>query len=97
MLYWNEDTIVKRRLEEVDRGSPYVFPYDTNISQYFCTLAYAQDLAVGEHVALVFRAISVEQKWNQKGEVYLVAHGLDVDNATVTYLRLWRFAEHDLE
>ena len=60
-------------------------------------MAYAQDLAVGEHVALVLRAIMVEQKWNQRGEVYLEAHGLDLQNATVTYLRLWRFAEDDLQ
>ena len=97
VLYWNEDTIVKRRLEEVDCGSLHGFPYVTNMSKDFCTLAYAQDLAVGEHVALVLRAIMVEQKWNQRGEVYLEAHGLDLENATVNYLRLWRFAETDLQ
>ena len=84
------------RLEEVERGAPHVFPYDTGISQDFCTPAFAQDMNVGEHAALVFRALMVEQRWTEKGEVYLVAHGVDVDGTMVTSLRLWRFGEDDL-
>jgi len=97
MLYWSEESHVTMRLEAVDRGALPEFPYDTTTSQDFCSLAFAQGMNVGEHAALVLRVKMVEQKWTgTRGEVYLVVFGVDIDGATVTYLRLWRFGEDDL-
>jgi len=52
---------------------------------------------VGEHVALALRALSVEEKHTaDKGDVYLVVHGVDVEGAMVANLRLWRFDNNDI-
>ena len=69
----------------------------TDRSQSFASLSLVQHLQIGDHVGLALRVLSVEEKVTyEKGEVYLTVHGLDIEGATVTYLRLWRFDASDV-
>ena len=97
-LYWSDDTQVSQILETNDTSMTPVFPYDISCtSKDFATLAFVQGMKVGEYVALVIKVLMVEPKTTaDKGEPYLVVTGLDTDNASVGYLRLWRFEEGDV-
>ena len=52
---------------------------------------------VGDHVDLVVYVLMVEVKATEKGEVYLELHGQDMERQSVSYLRLWRFEEEDVQ
>ena len=84
-------------MEENDRSVPYVFPYDTSVSQDFATCQSVQDSHVGIYVAFVFRAYSVNVKHTTlKSEIYLEVYGVDTQHAATGSLRFWRFEEGDI-
>ena len=63
VLYWTEDTKVSVQLEGVDLGGPPVFPHDVCVSTYFATIDFAQEVKLGDHIALVFKALVVETRY----------------------------------
>ena len=76
VLYWTEDTKVSVQLEGVDLGGPPVFPYDVCVSTYFATIAFAGEVKLGEHIALVFKALAVESRYTyDSNEAYLEVQG----------------------
>ena len=98
LLHWEETTRVVKRLVETDGGFPQAFPYDTSaVSQDLATCGYIQESQLGQFVALVFLAISVEDRWTESaGDPYALVIGRDMDGVTTT-LRLWRFEEGDVQ
>ena len=98
LLHWEETTRVVKRLVETDGGFQQAFPYDTSaVSQDLATCGYIQESQLGQFVALVFLAISVEDKWiESSGDPYAVVYGKDMDGATTTLL-LWRFEEGEVQ
>ena len=97
-LYLTEDTKITQVLEPVDQPTTPVFPYNVSYtSKDFATLGFLQGMKVGEYVALVIKVLGVDAKTTaDKGEPYLVVTGVDMDNAVVAHLRLWRFEEGDV-
>ena len=74
------------------------WPYDaTALTAVFATRAHALEGTLGDFVALVMRAQSVERMLSTKGEPYLVVHGIDMDGKPTGPLRLWRFSPEDVE
>ena len=97
VLYWTEDTKVSVQLEGVDLGGPPVFPYDVCVSPYFATMAFAGEVKLGEHIALVFKALAVETRYTyDSNEAYLEVQGVDIEGAPTGALRFWRFEEGDI-
>ena len=98
LLHWEETTAVVKRLVETDGVAPQAFSYDTSVvSHDLATCGYIQDLQPGQFIALVFLAISVEDRWTESsGDPYVLVYGRDMDGATTT-LRFWRFEEGDVQ
>ena len=97
VFYWTEDTKVRVHLEDVDQGGPPVFPYDVCVSTYFATIAFAQEVKLGDHIALVFKALAVETKYTyDSNEGYLEVQGVDIEGVPTGALRFWRFEEGDI-
>ena len=97
VLYWTEDTKVSVQLEGVDLGGPPVFPYDVCVSPYFATMAFAGEVKLGEHIALVFKALAVETRYTyDSNEAYLEVQGVDIEGVPTGALRFWRFEEGDI-
>ena len=97
VLYWTEDTKVSVQLEGVDLGGPPVFPYDVCVSPYFATMAFAGEVKLGDHIALVSRhyrwILEKTYDWN---EGYLGVQGVDIEGVPTGALRFWRFEEGDI-
>ena len=97
MLYWTEDTKVRVHLEGVDQGGPPVFPYDVCVSTYFATMDFVREVKLGDHIALVFKALAVETRYTyESNEGYLEVQGVDIEGVPTGALRFWRFEEGDI-
>ena len=68
------------------------FQYNIVESKNFCTVAFAQNMDVGEHAALVLRITSVEQQGTiEEGNSCVVVTGFALMNADVNALCLiWK-------
>ena len=98
LLHWEETTRVVKRLVGTFGAAPPAFTYDTSaVSQDLATCGYIQESQLGQFVALVFLAISVEDRWTEStGDPYAVVYVKDMDGVTTT-LRFWRFEEGDVQ
>ena len=68
------------------------------MSQDFATCGYVQESQLGQFVALVFLAISIEDKWTEgTGDPYALVYGRDMDGVTTGAMRFWRFEEGDVQ
>ena len=99
VLHWEENTKLVRRMVTSFDQTPSSFSYDvSNVTQDFATWSYIQDCQLGQYVALVVYALSVEAKWTEAtSEPFLVVHGKDMDGNRVNPLRLWRFEAGDVD
>ena len=98
MLQWDDQTSLIKVLAEYDYPSPIEFPYDTStISHDFATWAYIQECPVNDYVSLVVSVLTVEIKWTDKQEPFVVIYAKDMDGRTTGALRLWRHEEGDVE
>ena len=83
--------------DQEDRGVACEFRYNIVESKNFCTVAFAQNMDVGEHAALVLRITSVEQQGTiEEGNSCVVVTGFDLMNADVNALCLWGFSTEDI-
>ena len=97
VLYWTEDTRVSVHLECKDLGGPPVFPYDLSVSTHFATIDFAQQVKLGEHIALVFKALAVETRYtDDSNEAFLEVQGVDIEGVPTGALRFWRYEEGDI-
>ena len=83
LLHWEETTRVVKRLVGTFGAAPPAFTYDTSaVSQDLATCGYIQESQLGQFVALVFLAISIEHRWIEStGDPYAVVYGRDMDGA----------------
>ena len=96
-LYWSELARIVKSLEQVDAGVPPVFEYETGaVTQDLATMAHIQDYPKGDFVALVIRPQSVEARYTEAGEPYLLVHGYDMNGAATGALRFWRYEDGDI-
>ena len=96
-LYWSELARIVKSLEQVDAGVPPVFEYETAaVTQDLATMAHIQDYPKGDFVALVIRPQSVEARYTEAGEPYLLVHGYDMNGAVTGALRFWRYEDGDI-
>ena len=69
----------------------------SQVTNDFATCAHAQEMAVGETVALSVRVLRWEEKYTkQSGNPYLEVYGVDMNKSAVGPLRLWDHEEGDL-
>ena len=74
-----------------------MFPYDLSVSTYFATIDFAQQVKLGEHIALVFKALAVETRYTyDSNEAFLEVQGVDIEGVPTGALRFWRFEEGDI-
>ena len=74
-----------------------MFPYDVYVSTYLAAIAFAQEVKLGDHIALVFKALAVETKYTHDwNEGYLEVQGVDIEGVPTGALRFWRLKEGDI-
>ena len=74
-----------------------MFPYDVCVSTYFATIAFAREVKLGDHIALVFKALAVETRYTyDSSEAFLEVQGVDIEGVPTGALRFWRFEEGDI-
>ncbi len=96
-LYWSEAARIVKRFDKVDAGGPFVFEYETKaVTQDLATMAHIQDYSKGDFVALVIRPQSVECRYTEAGESFLLVHGYDMNGAATGTLRFWRHEDGDI-
>ena len=97
ILCWTDEARVIAQLEDADLGRPPMFPYDTTVSAYFATFAYSWEVRLSEHIALVFKALSVESRLTfDSSEAFLEVAGEDIEGAEIGALRFWRYEEGEI-
>ena len=88
-LSWTEEMRITLQRDQEDSEGAGEFRYNIVESKNFCTVAFAQNMDVGEHAALVLRITSVEQQGTiEEGNSCVVVTGFDLMNADVNALCL---------
>ena len=74
-----------------------MFPYDVCVSTYVATIAVAHEVKLGDHIALVFKALAVETRYTyDSADGYLEVEVVDIEGVPTVALRFWRFEEGDI-
>ena len=96
-LSWTEEMRITLQRDQEDSEGAGEFRYNIVESKNFCTVAFAQNMDVGEHAALVLRITSVEQQGTiEEGNSCVVVTGFALMNADVNALCLWGFSTEDI-
>ena len=96
-LSWTEEMRITLQRDQEDSEGAGEFRYNIVESKNFCTVAFAQNMDVGEHAALVLRITSVEQQGTiEEGNSCVVVTGFHLMNADVNALCLWGFSTEDI-